>query len=93
MDCANDGWMNGGIFGHLVGLFRSVAVVALARDDHETMTTNCAPRLILIRRHFASMKKKQRGMEWKVEREGKVHKVTIWRGGGGCATVHPHTQS
>ena len=68
--------MNGGIFGHLVGLFRSVAVVALARDDHETMTTNCAPRLILTRypRHFAS-KKKQRGTA-----EGKVHYVTIWRG-------------
>ena len=45
-------------------------------DDHETMTTNCAPRLILTRypRHFAS-KKKQRGTA-----EGKVHYVTIWRG-------------
>ena len=82
MDCANDGRMNGWILATSVG--RGL-VVAPAWDDQETMTTSCAPGLFLPATFCAEEETK--------EREGKVHNVTIWRGGGGCAIVHPRTQS
>ena len=58
MDCANDGWMNGWILATLVG--RGL-VVAPAWDDHETMTTSCAPRLILTRDILRRRRNKGKG--------------------------------